>query len=132
MRTAGAGRRATAAARVAGGLLALVGLVLAGLGAAGLVGMGPVLLTRGSAIALLAAGGLLLALGVLVLRRVPAAAPVALVLVAVSGVADLGAVLADRDRTGEDVARLVLVGVLVVLLALATVRSRRPGGPQHG
>lgn len=109
--------------RAAGGLLAVVGAGLAVLAAVAALERSVTPLGADTAIILGVAGLATVALGVAVWRGVPFAAPVALVVVGILLLSQL-TVFTDPDRGPEDVWRLALLAVLVVLLALAAVRPR--------
>jgi len=115
-------------ARIAGGALSLLGVVLVVLALIGLASIQLVLTTAGAVIVLLA--GLTCAvLGVLVWRRSRLATLVALLLLVTLAVLQATALLASPLREAADVWRLALTATLAVLLALAArALPARPTG----
>lgn len=115
------------AARFAGGLLMLLGATLVVLAAVGAAATAGLFLRPASALGIAAAGVAAGAMGVAVWRGVRFAAPVALVVVGILLLAQLP-VVGDPDRDAPDVARLALVALLTLVLAVAARGPRRPTG----
>ncbi|MPZ89870.1 MAG: hypothetical protein GEU81_17835 [Nitriliruptorales bacterium] len=109
--------------RLAGGLLAVVGLVNAVLASWAFAGEA-LNVTTGVAAALLGAGLVTVAAGVLIWRRSRITTDVALTVFALLLLAQLSALAGGVEAA--DVVRLTVLAVLVLALAFAAVQQRRP------